>query len=225
MTEPSTNATHVIADDREAASGVIAALQAMDGVTVAVARLRLADYEVDGTVLFERKRLPDFVASIEDGRLFRQAIGLAASGRRCALILEGTSADLAGCQMRRESIQGALISVSLIVGLPVLRATGPAETARLMVFAARQVRAAGRKGIGRGGHRPTSRERVRQRILMGLPGIAPKRASLLLARFGSVEAVIRAHAEELQEIAGIGPDLAARIRWAVEEEPGAYAGF
>lgn len=42
---------------------------------------------------------------------------------RPALVLEGTARDLQKCGMRWEAIQGALVTVSLFVGLPKSRAT------------------------------------------------------------------------------------------------------
>ena len=41
--------------------------------------------------------------------------------------------------MRREALQGAIVSLTLVFGLPVLRSFGPEETARLMVDAARHL--------------------------------------------------------------------------------------
>ena len=213
----------VIADDREAGTGVVEALRSLPDVELSVARLTLGDYEIDGKLLFERKTLPDLALSIEDGRLFRQAIRLGGSGKRCAIILEGSGADLARSQMRREAIQGALISVTFIQGVPLLRSLNPEETARLMLYAARQARATVGGGVRRSGWRPRGKEKVQLHLLQGLPGVGPERARRLLAEFGSVEAVIAASAAELQRVAGIGAQTAAAVRWAVEEASGSYA--
>ena len=48
-------------------------------------------------------------------------IRLAGSSYTDILILEGTGRDLARKKIRRESMQGALISTTLIMGIPVLR--------------------------------------------------------------------------------------------------------
>ena len=50
-----------------------------------------------------------------------------------ALILEGRGSDLIGSEMRREALQGAIVSLTLIFGIPVLRSFGPEETARAMI--------------------------------------------------------------------------------------------
>ena len=72
-------------------------------------------------LVFERKTIRDFALSIIDGRLFKQATRLSASDYESVLILEGTGKDLAETGLKREAIQGALISISLILGIPVLK--------------------------------------------------------------------------------------------------------
>ncbi|MDD2603242.1 MAG: ERCC4 domain-containing protein, partial [Desulfobacteraceae bacterium] len=141
----------ITADDREAGSGVIEALEALEGVQVRVERLSLGDYQVGDQLLFERKTLADFAMSVIDGRLFRQAVRLANASRRGALLLEGTGRDLPATGVRREALTGALVTVSLILGIPVLRSRDPAESARVMVFAAHQVQTAVAGGIQRPG--------------------------------------------------------------------------
>ena len=133
--------TRFVADDRESGSGVVEALSNMENVEVRIERLPIGDYAVDDIFLFERKTMMDLTKSIKDARLFRQACRLAGDSRRAAFILEGTSVDLGSSKMRREAIQGALITLTLMLGLPLLRAIDAAETARLVFYAARQARA------------------------------------------------------------------------------------
>lgn len=57
---------------------------------------------------------------------------------------------------------------------------------------------------------------------MGLPGVGPRRAALLLERFGNVEDVMKAGVEELLAVDGIGRATADMIRWAVKDEDGTY---
>jgi ERCC4-type nuclease len=212
----------ITADDREAGSGVIEALEAIDDVEVRVDRLSLGDYQVGDQLLFERKTLADFALSVVDGRLFRQAIRIANASRRGALLLEGTGRDLPATGVRREALTGALVTVSLVLGIPVLRSCDAAESARVMVFAARQVQTAVEGGIQRAGRRPRGRRQRQLYILQGLPGLGPTRAARLLDRFGSVQAVMCADAEALSVVEGIGSVTARRIRSAVAEAVAPY---
>ena len=212
----------IIADDREPKT-VLAALRDLPGVQVTVRRLSLGDYLVDGRLLVERKTLPDFALSVVDGRLFTQAARLAASELPVALILEGSAAHLAATGIRREALQGALISVALVFGLPILRSADPEETARILLYATTQMRAVATGALPRPGRRPKGKPRTQLRILQGLPGIGPERAQRLLENFGTVEAVLQADAETLQKIQGIGKKTAEAIRWAVSEASEPYA--
>ena len=124
--------TTVVADDREVCTDVVQHLRARPDCEVMIRRLPLGDYEIGGRMLLERKCWPDLVASIVDGRLFRQACRLAGSRLNTALLLEGSEDDVAECAMTREAIQGALISVSVILGIPVLRSRDAEESARII---------------------------------------------------------------------------------------------
>jgi ERCC4-type nuclease len=155
--------------------------------------------------------------SIVDGRLFKQMIYIANSKSEGVLILEGTTSDSVEIGVTREAMQGALITVSLIIGIPVLRSRNPAETANLIVYIGRKVKSIANGGVQRHGYQPKGL-RYRQRyILQGLPGVGRERADRLLDRFGSVEAVISAAIDDLQTVDGIGKNIAEKIKWAVSE--------
>jgi len=127
--------------------------------------------------------------------------------------------------MRREALQGALITLTLELGVSLPRAETSDETARLLVYAARQRRRAQDGAVPRasGGTRPTGKRMTQLYVLQGLPGVGPARAQRLLSAFGSVEAVVTAPEEALQEVEGIGPKTAESVRWAVAEGTGRYA--
>jgi ERCC4-type nuclease len=119
--------------------------------------------------------------------------------------------------MRREALQGALITLSLVLGIPVLRARDARESAQLVLFATRQVEALATGALPRKVRRPKGKQRVQLEILQGLPGIGPDRAMSLLKAFGSVGQVFNANLEKLLHVQGIGPVTARSIRWAVSE--------
>jgi ERCC4-type nuclease len=215
----------VIADDREDAGGVVDVLRSMDDVELRVDRLSLGDYLVDdGWLRVERKTLPDLARSIADGRLFRQASRLASASERAIVLLEGTARDLANSDMRREALQGALITLTLKLDLSLLRAKTPEESARLIRYAAHQMKRDRDGAVPRasGGKRPTGKRKTQLYVLQGLPNVGPARAHRLLEQFGGVEAVMTAPVEALTEVEGIGPKTAQSVRWAVEEKSIAY---
>lgn len=213
-------------DDREQRSQLLPVLQATPGVTIAVERLPVGDYEVDGQLIVERKTLLDLVASLKEGRLFAQLYRLLQSPLPGALLLEGTSDDLVRSGMRREAIQGALVQITLFMQIPVLRARDAAESASLLLMVARQRHNLNlRKPVSPQryrAHRITRKEKQQLYLLQGLPGVGLTRARLLLEKFGSVEEVLTANERALQQVAGIGASTARKIRWAVEEPKSGY---
>lgn len=215
----------ILADDRENQTELIDALKCHHGVDLAICRLDLGDYLIDDRLLFERKTLRDFAASLKDGRLFEQAIRLAASPLRKAMILEGSAHDRLNSGMRREALQGALVTLTLFLGIPLLRAAGAEESARLMLYAARQFDHITGHTPPRlfPGKRPKGKRKTQMRILQALPGVGPGIADNLLDQFGSVEAVLAADEQALQAVAGIGAGRAKKIRWAAGERMAGYA--
>lgn len=212
----------ILADDREAASLVPAALRQIPGVDLRFQRLSVGDYEVVHRCVFERKTVTDFAASIIDGRLFHQAARLARLELVTAIILEGRASQLAETGVRREALQGAMITLSLFFHLRVLRALDASETARLLVYAAHQLERHEAASQTRFGAKPKRKKRLQLHILQGLPGIGPSRAELLLQRFGSVQAVMCASLNSLQEVEGVGPKIASAIIDALKDGTGSY---
>jgi DNA excision repair protein ERCC-4 len=213
--ETAQTVVRIVADDRENAGGVIAALRELPGVDVTVRRLLCGDFLVGDRFTVERKTLRDFASSIIDGRVFRQASAMARGPRRGVLVLEGSSADSRAVGVQREALQGALICVSVFLGLAVLRAQDSAETARLLVYLGRQARAYAHGSQPRPGYRPKGRRARQLFLLQGLPRVGPERAARLLDRFGSVQAVATASEADLATVDSIGKAIARRIRWAL----------
>ncbi|MFQ5435451.1 MAG: ERCC4 domain-containing protein, partial [Anaerolineae bacterium] len=182
----------IIADDRERNGGVISVLRADGRCDIKTQRIPVGDYLIDERVLVERKTLPDLLASIKDGRLFRQALRLVEAESWCVIVLEGTARDLPDSVMRREAVQGALITLALYLGIPLLRSTGPDETARLLIYIARQGRTFSGDGPNRHGRLPRGKRRLQIYILQGFPGIGPRRAARLLERFGTLDRILTA---------------------------------
>ncbi len=213
----STQPLKVIADDRERASGVIESLADSEGISVEVHRLKLGDFDINDRLLVERKTTLDFGLSIIDGRLFRQAYRLANSGRRCCFILEGPPSNL---NISRESLQGAMITVTLVFGLPFLRSRTPEETAWLIVTASRQLSRSEAQIPARLVRRKNRKPRgIQSQMLQALPSIGPDRANSLLEFFGDIQTVVSADLAAFMEVPGIGEATATRILQALDHFP------
>ena len=218
----------LLVDHRESRSELAGRLAADPAWSTAFAQLDIGDYLIDDRILIERKSLVDLAASIKDGRLFRQALRLAALrsrrgvARNCALLIEGSAADLRNSKMSGASLRAALATVSLFFGIPVLRSTNAAESAKLLESIANQNTTIADGGLPRMGVRPRGKRGLQLHLLQGLPDIGPERGARLLDHFGNVRAVMSADESELRAVPGIGPICARKIVWSVGEESASY---
>ncbi|HEX6565476.1 MAG TPA: ERCC4 domain-containing protein [Chthoniobacterales bacterium] len=212
------NPIEIIADYREKQSSVWEYLSAFPDVQLRWKDLSTGDYIVEQGAIFERKTASDFAASLVDQRLFSQAKRLAEQPLRAGFIIEGGPDDWNTLGIRREAVQGAVITLTLIFELPVFRSLDPKETAQLLVYAAHQF-ARLHEDIPRYRIYKAKRKRTQElRLLATLPTVGSDRAYRLLDHFGSVQACITATADELERVPGIGPKTAAAIRDLVSPE-------
>jgi DNA excision repair protein ERCC-4 len=206
---------HIVADDRERASGIVDQLKELPDIDLRIEHLLVGDFVVSGQIVFERKRADDFAASLIDGRLFSQAARLVRQPLRAACILEGNTEEWTRLGVRREALQGALITLSLIFDLPVFRSLDSGETARLLVYASRQFSRLHRAEPAYAHAAKAKRLKTRRlRLLQSLPGVGPDRARNLLEHFGGVRACLLATVDQMIEVPGIGPKTAEAI-WEV----------
>ena len=206
-------AQRIAVDDRERTSRVKTALRRKGNVQISIKRLPLGDYQVDDTLLVERKTFADFALSVRDCRLFTQVGRLTRQrNMRACLILEGTPERYPRIAIPKPAFQGALITVTLVFGLPVLRSDTPEETADLILYAANQLRRREVRPPRRRGFKVTGNRRRQILLLQAVPEIGPKKAEILIDTFGSPARVASATIEELESVEGIGPHSARRIR-------------
>jgi len=129
----------IIMDPREVNETLRQTLLIDPSVKLEISTLKTGDFLINDLLLVERKTFRDFVASIKDSRIFKQATRLACGTNPTVLILEGTSQDIRSTEMKREAIQGALICLSVKFRIPVLRSLSPEETVKLMIAAYHQL--------------------------------------------------------------------------------------
>ena len=212
------NPTEIIADHRERQSRVWEYLSVMPNIRLRWQNLTTGDYIVRQTTIFERKTASDFAASLIDQRPFSQAKRLAEQPLRAAFIIEGGPDDWNTLSVRRQALQGALITLTLMFDLPVFRSRDPKETAQLLAHTGHQF-ARLREDAPRYRIYKAKRKQTQQiRLLATLPSVGSDRAFRLLDHFGSVQACITATADELEKVPGIGPKTAAAIRELVNPE-------
>jgi ERCC4-type nuclease len=125
-------------DDREHADILLELLSFNTDICLVKKRLKLGDYQINNW-LIERKTLPDLVVSLCSGRLFSQISRLSESNYNTALLIEGSSRDIATYDITREALIGALCSIAINFNMPILRSLSQTESAKILYFCATQL--------------------------------------------------------------------------------------
>ena len=188
----------VYADSREGNSKVIRHLTEME-MDVKIQSMAVADYQVSDEVAIERKTAKDFVDSIIDKRLFKQARELSEEFKKPILILEGD--DLYAGMVNANAIRGSIASIALDFGISIIPTRNAQDTAAMIKRIAIREQNGERTPVQvRTDKKPLSLLEQQLFIVESLPSIGPVNAKNLLEHFGSVSNVINASEKELQEV-------------------------
>ncbi|AEC51430.1 Hef nuclease [Pyrococcus sp. NA2] len=200
----------VIIDSRELRSEVVKRLKIL-GAKIEVKNLDVGDYIVSDEVAIERKSANDFIQSIIDGRLFDQVKRLKEAYPRPVIIVEG---QLYGIRnVHPNAIRGAIVSVIVDFGVPIIFTSTPDETAQYIFFMAKREQEERKKEVRIRGDKKALTLSERQRMIVeSLPHVSATLAKRLLKHFGSVEKVFTASVPELMKVEGIGEKIAREIR-------------
>ena len=206
----------VYADSREGNSKVIRYLSQME-MDVKVHSMAVADYQVSDEVAIERKTAKDFVSSMIDKRLFKQARELSEEFKRPLMILEGD--DLYSGMVNPNAIRGTIASIALDFGISIIPTRDAQDTAAMIKRIAIREQSGEKTNIQiRTDKKPVSLWEQQLFIVESLPAIGPVNAKNLLEHFGSVEKVFNASENELMEVEGIGKITAQSIRKVIESK-------
>jgi Fanconi anemia group M protein len=204
----------VIADDRE--NSVAKKLSKMD-ITVRKNRLDVADFLVSERTAVERKSASDFVDSLVDQRLFSQMPDLQ-QFENPVIIIEGD--DLySHRQIHPNAIRGALASIAIDHGIPILWTDNEENTADMLETLAKREQEENDRTVSiRGTRSIKSEKELQQFVVAGLPDVNTKLAERLLEELGSIQAVFTASNSELMEVEGIGEKTADNIRTLIQRD-------
>lgn len=206
----------VFADTREGNSKVIRHLSEME-IDVKVQAMAVGDYQVSDEVVIERKTAKDFVDSIVDKRLFKQARSLMEEFKRPLIILEGD--DLYNGMINPNAIRGSIASIALDFGISIIPTRNAQDTAAMIKRIAIREQSGEKTPIQiRTDKKPVNLWEQQLFIIESLPNIGPVNAKNLLEYFGTVANIINASESQLQEVEGIGKKTAANIRKVVDSK-------
>lgn len=222
----------VVLDDRERASSLDIFVERICGFAPRIERLQAGDILIGRRVLIERKTVADFAASVVDGRLFSQIAALRSLPFQIVVILEGEMTPQESRGVSAAAFRNAMASVMIDWQVPVIRSRSIEDTARWVLSILQRQQ----KGNDLPDWRwvtPTGQRRkpdevmvrplraktapaLSQRaqaiaMLSQVDGLGETKAKNLLARFGSVSAVLAATPKELEMVEGIGRTLSGKI--------------
>jgi ERCC4-type nuclease len=203
----------VFVDVHELASGVPAMLDEL-GVKATVAALPVGDYLVARGVIVERKSVLDLHESVVSGRFWRQIGGVRRAAASGYLLVEG--ADLDRGPLAPNAVRGVLLAV-MEQNVQVLRSSAGRDSALWLArLEARSqlVRPKAKRPIY--DQKPNvAGSMVSEAMLAAVPGISTVVARRLLARFGTIEAVVQAGPDEWRHVPGVGPRRASALAHAL----------
>ena len=177
--------------------------------------LLCADFLVSDRVCIERKTVKDFVQSITDKRLFQQLSNMKENFERPLLIIEGKE-SLYGT-LQPNVIRGALSSIAIDLGIPIIWTMDIADTAGMIYWIANREQMLEKRPIAlRNKKVPKKLKEMQEYFVSSLPDISNVRAKALLKHFKSPHAILEADEKELQKVKGIGKKLAKNIKKVLE---------
>ncbi|GAB3666749.1 DEAD/DEAH box helicase [Halopiger thermotolerans] len=220
--EPSAegDAIEIVADQREMDANIARDLSRRDEIEVSLETLDVGDYVCSDRVVVERKSVADFVDSLVGGdrSVFEQVGAMARHYSRPIVVVEGE-----GLYEQRDihpnAIRGALSSLAVDFDASVLRTESEDDTTELLAtIAGREQETADREVSVHGEKQSKTLAEQQEYVVASIAEIGPVTARSLLEEFGTVEGVMIATEDELQEADGVGQVTAERIREVVGSE-------
>ncbi len=197
-------------DTREQNSRVVPLLASYPDVRLEFSALPSADYILSDAVAVERKEARDFASSIMDRRLFGQAAKLKVEFERPILLIEGDLTKIRSA-ISLDALRGAVSFLVVLEGITVLQVSTAEESAALLRTMARHAQEGLGYQVNLREPRPKAASLYAEYLVEGLPRVGRRRAQQLLRYFGTPAAIMRASAEELGRVPGIGPKSARQI--------------
>jgi len=205
----------IFVDFREKKTSIIDTIEEM-GAKVKLISLKVGDYIVSDRVCVERKFSEDFINSIIDGRLFKQAEELKDNFEKPILIIEG---NYFRETMNQNAIKAAIASIILDYEIPIIMTRDEEETARTIFWLAKREQRETKRPVGiKGKKKPKNLKDLQENILSSFPGVSVVLSKRILKQFKTIRDFANAEESDLIKIDGIGKILAKRLCKVLREK-------
>lgn len=217
-TDDKLNQYKIFADYREKSSGLLKELINLN-VQVNLDMLDVADYILSSRVGVELKTVPDFVASIIDGRLLNQLKALTKQFERPLIILQGEEDIYSVRNIHPNAIRGMLATITVSYGIPMIHTKNEKESALFLLSIARREQELGKNDFSPHANNKSLSLKDQQEYLVScFPNVGLNLAKTLLEYLGSVKNIINSDEETLKKIPGVGDKIAKCIKELSEGE-------
>ena len=200
----------IIVDNRELKSGVAKTLFEKD-VRIIPEQLEVGDFILSSKICCERKSVKDFVNSIIDGRLFKQAKNLVANFEKPFIIVEGCEDLYSVRNVHPNAIRGAIASLVLDMKVPIIFTKDYVDTANLLITILKRERKDKPLISLRGERKPLTDKELMEYVITSFPNIGRVTAQNLLKHFGTIKNIINSSPEELIKVEGVGKVLSKQF--------------
>lgn len=208
----------IIIDDRELKTSIAKVLFKL-GAKLDSKRLETGDFILSDRVIVERKSVKDFVDSILDSRLFKQAAGLKKEFQIPVFIIEGKEDIYSQRNVNANAIRGAIASIITDFSIPIINSQDENDTANIIYSLAKREQVDFKRSINiRGKKKPLTTKELQEFIVSGLPGVGLESSKKLLKHFKTIRNVFNSTAGELMEVENFGKAKAEEIKKVIDAE-------
>ena len=208
----------IYVDTREVSTSLIKTISQDKQIELIAKKLDVGDFLLSDRIIVERKTAQDFLQSIIDGRLLKQASVMASNYPMAIIILEGR--HLYGLRnIHPNAIRGAIVALTIDFGINVIFTESETDTAHYLIRIAKRDQSDSITTHRSKIKKKTDTEiEMMENIISSLPGINIKLSKRLLKHFKTVKNTFSAEKKELLGIEGIGEKLAEKIYTLARKE-------
>lgn len=176
--------------------------------------LLVGDIIVNDQVCFEHKKVPDFISSIYDGRLFKQIEQMKSNYQYSYIVVSGSITDIISTPKTNYNSLMAAIASCYVRGCPIIFCDNYEGVCSIIKILSKKLLDGKNRTIPII-EIPIDHDQLR--LLCSIRGISETKGQALLDRFGSPMNVFNASKDALMEVRGIGDKIADHIREVLGE--------
>lgn len=208
----------LIANIKEKGNEVTAYLE-KEGINIRYTALRLIDYLIAGRIAVIRRTVPAFMEDLSNKMVYRTAPEFKRTFPDPLYIVEGDrpASTISSTTHGRSGVT----YLTFVNRIPIIFSSTPEETGKYLALMMKQVAFASTAEPMSNGNEEADDEssaeidaEVQLQVLSAIPGIKEDNAKALLAKYGSLRAIIDADENEIAKVKGIGAKKAKAITQA-----------